>query len=33
VITKDISENTTVIGIPGKSIDYNSDGNAINNIR
>jgi len=33
VITKDISENTTVIGIPGKSIDYNSDGNAINKIR
>jgi len=33
VIIKDVSENTTVIGIPGKSIDYNSDGNAINNIR
>ena len=33
VIIKDVSENTTVIGIPAKSIDYNSDINAINNIQ
>ena len=33
VIIKDVSENATVIGIPGKTIEHNSDNNAINNIQ
>jgi UDP-3-O-[3-hydroxymyristoyl] glucosamine N-acyltransferase len=31
-VIKDVPENTTVIGNPAKSIDHNSDPNAINNI-
>ena len=33
VVVKDIPENTTVFGVPAKSVMHNSDTNAINNIK
>ena len=33
VVVKDVPENTTVFGVPAKSVTHNSDTNAINNIK
>jgi UDP-3-O-[3-hydroxymyristoyl] glucosamine N-acyltransferase len=32
IVTKDVPEGTTVIGVPAKTINFNSDNNAISNI-
>jgi acetyltransferase-like isoleucine patch superfamily enzyme len=33
VVVKDVPENTTVIGVPAKPVEHNSDTNAIDNIK
>jgi UDP-3-O-[3-hydroxymyristoyl] glucosamine N-acyltransferase len=33
VVVKDVPENTTVIGVPAKQVEHNSDTNAIDNIK